>query len=687
MSDTATELSSTQISMINEAEARRSRNLKFFKEFHPPIYKKFSEFKLKNYRVSFNTKINQFDLLLNGKSIYGDAPVAYAKEEINDFYKKFSKNKRLRTVPPPFSGYILPRMFHKKCTELIESSPIKQQDYKGYIIPDFYPAIVFHGVGAGYHIEEFLTKNNVINCMVVEPHPELFAASLYIVDWEKICRPFMDDKNKVIHFIIGPFEDENRLIGYVFKFLTTHCPIYPLTTLFINHKGLDIYTRLTKQINEDTHAFTSIWGHYDDEIYQLNSCLHNLYSSYNIIKPNLVELLDLPVIIVGGGPSLNDRIEQIKSFKDKALIVSCGTSIHSLYHFNIKPDIHVELESHLVTVTALEELNDPEWLKGIPIIGPTQLPPRVFQFFDKKAMYFKGESVTSFLFGNQDSSVARGTPTCSNAALALFLHWGFKDIYLFGIDMGYKDTAVHHANGSVYYKTKDKELSTGANVVTAATISIDAVGGGKIKTQPLLYTAKRTIETCASVYKKTSKVYNCSDGAELKNTYWLSQNDMQLEISEDKALSLKSIFHNHQFVNNENIIDKEKIEDRISVLTHNIEEITRYVSEEIGSIEDDLYSLTITVNNIAVFLENMIKPKIPPFYFFIRGSIWHLLYIGYSHALSIEDETIRKEWIANWRNKSITTLSEINQHFKKIIEKEYDLKTDHWIWTSPSEPE
>ncbi len=681
------ELTENHIDLIKKADQRRSENLKFFKEFHEKIYDKFKDFRLKNYNVNFNTKLCQFDILQDGESIYQGAPVAFAKEELAQFYERYSENMRFHTINAPFEGYILPRYFHQRCSQLLRKSPVTKKNFSGYIMPDFYPLIAFHGVGAGYHIEEFLSTNIIINCLVIEDDEELFAASLYTINWKDICQTFIKDKNKNIHFIIGPTEDEVKLRAFEFQYLSMHCPIYPLTTLFINHRNLPIYQRLTKQINEDTTAFATVWGHYDDEIYQLNNCLHNLNETHSLIKPNKPEFRDIPVFIIGGGPSLSERIEQVKQHQGKAIIVSCGTAIHSLYYYGIKPDIHFELESHLVTLTHLKALKDDDWLRTIPIIGPTQLPPRVFKLFDHKTLYFKGESATNFLFGNKDTAVNRGTPTCTNGAIALFMHWGFKEIYMFGIDMGYKDTNNHHAKGAIYYTTKDKDLLLGSNVEKEATVTIQGVHGETMTTKPILYTAKRTIENCAIIYSKTSTVFNCSDGAQMDHTTWINGDTLNLNLHDKQTETLKEQFIAYEFYENDTCIDQSQVKSRIEVLEHNLKELSTYIISEIKKSENTVYSLTCTINNISRFLEMRIKPELPSFYFFIRGSIWHLLYIGYAHTLSINDKEEKTQWIKIWRGETEDIINGLFTHFSKVVNKKFNINTDPWTWTSTSEPE
>ncbi len=688
MNSTAQDISPENLSLIQAADTLRKNNVEFFKKFHKGIYERYKDYRLKEYNVSFNTELKQFDVLKNGKSIYNDVPLSYAREELAKFYEEHAPGKHILTIAPPFLGaYYLPRYFHQRCSHLLSISPLTRENFRGYKIPDFYPMMVFNGIGAGYHIQEFLEKNNVLNCLIHETEDDLFATSLYTIDWEKICEPFVDDPNKSIHFILGPSENELAHTATQFRYLTKHCPSYPLTTFFINHRKNELFIKMTKKITEDTTAFVTVWGHYDDEIYQLNNCIHNLHRKHTIIKPNLESALDLPLIIVGAGPSLNSRIKQLRSMQDKALIVSCGTAIHSLYHFGIKPDLHLELESHLVTLTQLEALGDNEWLSTIPLIGPTQLPPKVFSLFKHKAMYFKGESVTSLLFGDKDSSVNRGTPTCTNSAVALFLRWAFKKVYLFGIDLGYKNTSDHHAKGSVYYKTKDRDLLLGADVKNEATVTMEAVDGSTMKTKPILYTAKRTMETCCQAFIKTTEVFNCSDGVKLDYTQWLDSSSVELGIDKKTANKLKEEFLNHQFFNNNKSIDEKTTHDRIEILDHNIKELNTYIIEILQKIEPTPYSMTANIVTISKFLDDKLKPSLPPFYFFIRGSIWHLLFIGYSHMLSIDNEEQKQKWINDWKTESIKSLTGLHDHFNKIMKKEFIMEEDSWTWVSTSEPE
>jgi len=674
------------IDILKDTQKNKLKNLAFFKTFHPDIYNSFVDFKLDQYTVSLNTKIGQLDVLLNGKSIYNDRPIAEAKECILEFENKFQHGKNLKTITPPFGGYDYPRFFHKSCKSILDKSPLNKDNFDGYTIPDFYPIVIFNGIGSGYQVEMLLEKHDVMNCLIVEPSRELFFCSLYLIDWEEICKNYIGKPEKNIHFIIGPIESEQHLQAYVMRYVSCHCPMYPITTMFINHKNLDLYKRLTKKINEDTNAFVSTWGFYDDEINQINNCIHYIYLDTPVIKPNREELLELPIFILGAGPSLDDKIELIKRYNGKALIISCGTALHTLYKNGIKPDIQFELESHQVTLTSLKSLGDDEWVKSIPVMGPAQLTPMIYQYFEQKVIYFKAESVTSMLFGSDKDSVAKGTPTCTNAALAVFANWGFKRIFMFGMDFGYRDFKRHHASGSIYYDSDDELIKADANVEPSAKISIKAVDGTMIKTKPILFTAMRTAETTAQSYAKFCTFYNCSNGASMLGTTWVEGDELVIH-EDDVNSNLRTDFLDWQYNQDTNLVDKSIIPKRLDVLNHNMGELNKYIESELNKIKGNIYSLTSQINIITRFMDKKLRPELPPFYFFLRGSIWHLFYIGYSHALGITDKDKQKKWILEWRDGAIGTMNGMHKHYKSIVLKDYDYETDVWVTRSASDPE
>jgi len=184
-----------------------------------------------------------------------------------------------------------------------------------------------------------------------------------------------------------------------------------------------------------------------------------------------------------------------------------------------------------------------------------------------------------------------------------------------------------------------------------------------------------------------SKFYNCSNGAKIDHTEWIENTiDIPIELNNEKNQSLKSEFIKNQFYNSKPV-DISIINERLSILSHNMNELNNYIETELSNVDGTLYSMTFVINNITSFLENKIKPEVTAFYYFMRGSLWHLFYIGYAHALSIENTDQLEKWINHWKSSVIETMTGMRSHFESIVFKEFDYNKDIWVKRSTSDPE
>jgi hypothetical protein len=98
-------------------------------------------------------------------------------------------------------------------------------------------------------------------------------------------------------------------------------------------------------------------------------------------------------------------------------------------------------------------------------------------------------------------------PTVVNAGLGFVQEMGFKEIYLFGVDMGQRGTDKHHASVSYHY-------TEGAIIAQSPfNIEVPANFGGKAKTTQGLFWALDSINRMVRVGARNVKYFNCSNGA------------------------------------------------------------------------------------------------------------------------------------------------------------------------------
>src|SRR5690606_13438774 len=144
--------------------------------------------------------------------------------------------------------------------------------------------------------------------------------------------------------------------------------------------------------------------------------------------------LENPVVICGNGPSLDEYIDILKENRSKVHIVAAGSAVHSLLKNGIEPDFMVDMESNYDSYDAYRKLLNPEQSRNIPIICTAQVHPKTFDLFSDGLVYLKDETTYARLLENKYTCVSGGTPSASNAALAITLELNPPEIFLIGMD-------------------------------------------------------------------------------------------------------------------------------------------------------------------------------------------------------------------------------------------------------------
>ena len=98
---------------------------------------------------------------------------------------------------------------------------------------------------------------------------------------------------------------------------------------------------------------------------------------------------DVPVFIIGNGPSLDTAIEKIKKCESDAIIMSCGTAITALHKHGIVPDFHFEVERTKSCGDRILQMNDQDYLKKIIFLSVNVMHPSVFSYFKQSYMAMK----------------------------------------------------------------------------------------------------------------------------------------------------------------------------------------------------------------------------------------------------------------------------------------------------------
>lgn len=252
----------------------------------------------------------------------------------------------------------------------------------------------------------------------------------------------------------------------------------------------DVYSHISKTL----YLNYSTLGFFDDIMFGLNHSLKNLDKKFifNITKCK-------NCVVVGHGPSLINDIDTLKGLQGKVPIISCGSSLDSLYANNIVPDFEVLLERTPNMEAVFKGLPD-EYLNKITLISTELLAdfPKI-KSFKEVLLFCKADELFTGISPLDIQRISSINPLVGNFGLQ-FGQKLAENVYLFGVDNGSK-SVIGHCESSRFYDKKNGDFN------------LRILGNfGQIVNTNWLY--KLSIDQMQNSIK--GNVFNCSDGALIK---------------------------------------------------------------------------------------------------------------------------------------------------------------------------
>ena len=503
---------------------RFNQNLNFFKVSAPTIFERFSNFSPKRHRLIL-AKEGVLTLVdtLTGRSIYNQDPAQLSANQFDNF----STNPLI--LRPNFlkSNVTNKNYIHAPTVNELLDLYSETKVNKTNIKTSKSGILLILGAGLGYHINLISENTSIPHVILIEPDEDSFHASLHIIDWKKILGKY-SVSGKSFRFLIGSKSEESfnaianlrDTIGFhhfsntcVFKHIESK-PLNDFQSFFSKN-----FFRLSVGI-----------GFYDDEKISVIHTLENLKAGAELFSPAKDSVTQkIPVIVVGNGPSLDDQIEKIKDALGKAVVISCGSTLASLYKANIKPHFHVEVERTLNSKDWILAKTDENFRKGIILLTINTCSPSVTQLFDKTVIAAKGNDAGSILSSTQLNITLHEldlcNPTVANCGVSYAINMGFKELYLVGVDLGQRACDFDHSKLSFYNDSSsdnDTLLNTypkwkSENQSSKQKIFIDGNDGNKIETSVILDQSRNNIEQILA-RNPTVKCFNTGKGANIRYT-------------------------------------------------------------------------------------------------------------------------------------------------------------------------
>lgn len=232
----------------------------------------------------------------------------------------------------------------------------------------------------------------------------------------------------------------------------------------------------------------------------VKKCKHNVSELRQVFEGK-------EVVIVAGGPSLDDNVEFLRSSHDNnRIIVSVMTVLKRLLEYEVAPDFAVVMDAKeevYIQMAGLENEDRP----GL-IIGSTA--------YWKFSEQYKGGKYIAFQEGYgpaEAASIERKTDTFATGhsvttlALSIALKFNALKIYLVGADMAYKDGMSHASGTTALHRSSNEDM-----------IPVRGVDGDMVYTTYILNTYREWIENEIIKYPSIPVVNMSKTGAEIKGT-------------------------------------------------------------------------------------------------------------------------------------------------------------------------
>lgn len=517
-------------------------NLRILKAYFPALYNEFVDYDIADWRpvVDENDSINLCHLK-TGALFYSINPVDEAVERFNYFTRYPQKDGLIL-------GYKGQKLKHYQHYQFVKSCDpvLNKLDHQVGSLPGSVKSLIYFGLGTGHELSMLVENYTISKLFICEPNRDFFYASLFNVDWEAVIKSF-DAEDKRLYLNIG--DDGSHLTRDLLVQFQSIGPYVLASTYFYQGYYNELLVKAVSQLREQLQVIIAMGDYFDNAKYGIAHTRIAIESDIPFLKQDASQFLslddkDIPVFIVGNGPSLDDLIELIKVEKENAIVVSCGTALQSLYNHGIVPDFHAEIETNRTSFDWAMRIGDLDYLSKISLISCNGIHPDTCSLYGKTYLAFKqGEastvSITELYKTHNFALLDHSYPTVCNFVVDFFTNIGMRQLYFLGTDLGFVDERHHHSKQSGYYDSSGSELY---NYAERNNTSIVVAGNFRafVKTKLEFKMSKTVIETTLNASR--AEAYNLSDGAKINGATPLQKHNVLL-IKPSGASKIKTLMN------------------------------------------------------------------------------------------------------------------------------------------------
>lgn len=477
-------------------------NMEAFREYAPHLHVRLDQVRKPHSRL-FVDDDGAIDIALGDRRFYGMDAVTYTQKQIDAYFEKPERRiieslalRDLEGLEGRFNGVLADAL--RADVANLSGTRVDQASHF---------AIVF-GLGLGLHLDPLIEFTSCVELIIIEPNFDNLYHSLFVADWRALFDKTAQ-AGRAVHLVLE--KDQASIASHLRKLIRLGGPALIDGVYLFQHYPSSLLTEARLSFNRDFSIHILGLGFFEDELMMMANAVENLKKTNLRVLASPQLPRSEPVIICGSGPSIDGNLEVIAAQRDRAIIVSMGSAIRTLLVHGIRPDFHIETENHPENAANVVRAAEEFGLAGITLIGASTVRTVMTEQFDDVILYHRDRQSPTEVFGRGIDNMGSSGPVVANAALVTLAHLGFRNLYLFGVDMGSRQADHYHSVDTPIGIGENKEWASQSRQPTPANF------GGDAFAETILNWSRLGFESVLNIHRDI-RVVNCSDGARIRLT-------------------------------------------------------------------------------------------------------------------------------------------------------------------------
>lgn len=388
-----------------------------------------------------------------------------------------------------------------KLRQIIEKLDYDPSDTVSAVGTKTVTTLISFGTGDGSVLSSILQLAQPYNFILVVSSWSQFVSSFHTIDWKTVYEHFSSQHRSIQILRISNKEEALYTAANTCMLGLDHAYVYKARDA---DELLD-EAHKTLFSSESANIFAYL-GYTIDEYNMIYNTVGNLKLNSKIFRRNEpISSNDCPAIVVGSGPSLDFSIEALQQLQSSHVIIAGGSNYKTLVKNNIRVDFLTLVERDYGVYTDFKSIEEYCASQDTILVMSTTCVPDLQKIFPKTVVFFRPALTPLALFSDTPLEILPFEgPESINTALSFATQIGFKQIAIFGADLGSES------------RTTTRSADALGATKRVFDLEVDGNYGNRVYTNKIMLDVRQMIERSITVGRASGLLYtNFSNGVKI----------------------------------------------------------------------------------------------------------------------------------------------------------------------------